>query len=83
MPKIAEVEGISIRMFYNDHPPPHFHAELGDHEVLIAIADLRVIAGAALRSMVRKVLAWARLHQAALALDWARCQDGLKPVWIE
>lgn len=27
MPYISMFFGIIIRMFYNDHPPPHFHAE--------------------------------------------------------
>ena len=27
MPIISTFFGIVIRMFYEDHPPPHFHAE--------------------------------------------------------
>ena len=27
MPSISVFFGIIIRMFYNDHEPPHFHAE--------------------------------------------------------
>ncbi|WP_373515867.1 DUF4160 domain-containing protein [Persicitalea sp.] len=27
MPEISRFFGIVIRMFYNDHAPPHFHAE--------------------------------------------------------
>jgi hypothetical protein len=27
MPTISTFFGIVIRMFYQDHPPPHFHAE--------------------------------------------------------
>ena len=32
MPEISRFFGIVIRMFYNDHQPPHFHAEYGEHE---------------------------------------------------
>ena len=32
-------------MFYNDHAPPHFHAEYGEHEALIEIESLAVSAG--------------------------------------
>jgi len=28
MPTISWFYGIAIRMFYNDHAPPHFHAFL-------------------------------------------------------
>jgi len=29
MPEISRFYGIVIKMFYNDHAPPHFHAEHG------------------------------------------------------
>jgi hypothetical protein len=35
MPIISEFYGIKIMMFWNDHMPPHFHAEYGESKVLI------------------------------------------------
>jgi hypothetical protein len=32
MPTISEFFGIVIRMYWDDHPPPHFHALYGEHE---------------------------------------------------
>ena len=32
MPTICEFFGILIRMYYNDHLPPHFHAEYSGDE---------------------------------------------------
>ena len=29
MPEISRFFGIIIRMFYDDHNPPHFHVEFG------------------------------------------------------
>jgi len=29
MPTISWFYGISIRMYFNDHAPPHFHAIIG------------------------------------------------------
>jgi hypothetical protein len=26
MPTISQFYGITIRMYFDDHPPPHFHA---------------------------------------------------------
>jgi hypothetical protein len=40
MPEISRFFGIVIRMFYNDHAPPHFHATYGDREALIEIETL-------------------------------------------
>jgi len=38
MPTISTFYGIFIRMYFNDHAPPHFHAIHGEHEATIAIA---------------------------------------------
>ncbi|MDQ2786112.1 MAG: DUF4160 domain-containing protein, partial [Chloroflexota bacterium] len=32
MPVIAVFDGITITMYYKDHPPPHFHARYGEYE---------------------------------------------------
>jgi len=45
MPEVSRFYGIIIRMYPADHFPPHFHAEYGEHEALISIEELRVIAG--------------------------------------
>jgi len=37
MPRISAFFGIVIRMCYNDHSPPHFHAEYGQHEAVYEI----------------------------------------------
>ena len=43
MPTISAFFGILIRMYFNDHPPPHFHAIYGEYEAVIAIESLRVL----------------------------------------
>ena len=45
MPTIAFFYGIAIRMFFRDHPPPHFLATYAGHEANVAIASGEVIAG--------------------------------------
>ena len=39
MPTISIFYGIKITMNYNDHLPPHFHAEYQDFEVTVEIAN--------------------------------------------
>ena len=34
-----------IRMYWDDHPPPHFHALYGEHEAQYNIATLDIIHG--------------------------------------
>ena len=37
MPEISRFFGIVIRIFFNAHAPPHFHAVYGGDEALIEI----------------------------------------------
>ncbi len=42
MPEISRFYGIIIRMYYDDHNPPHFHALYGDDEAWVNINTLAV-----------------------------------------
>lgn len=45
MPEICRFYGIIIKMFFNDHNPPHFHAEYQDQEAIIDIHSLQILKG--------------------------------------
>ena len=45
MPEISRFYGIVIKMLFDDHNPPHFHALYGEYEVLIDINTFAVFAG--------------------------------------
>ena len=45
MPEISRFFGIVIKMFFDDHNPPHFHAEYGGDVTLIDIRSLAVFSG--------------------------------------
>jgi hypothetical protein len=45
MPTISTFYGILIRMFFNDHPPPHFHARYGEFEATVEIGTLEILEG--------------------------------------
>jgi len=36
MPELSRFYGVRIKMYYDDHNPPHFHAEYAEDEALIA-----------------------------------------------
>jgi hypothetical protein len=78
VPTISSFYGIVIRMFYDDHNPPHFHAEYGDYELVVSIFPLRVIAGSAPPRVRSLVFEWAALHREALLEDWTACK-ALRP----
>jgi len=46
MPEISRFYGIIIKMFFDDHNPPHFHTFYGGDEAGVSISVLAVIAGA-------------------------------------
>lgn len=66
MPCISLFFGIAVYMYFNDHPPPHFHAEYGGSEALFEIETLRVIKGKLPRRAHNMVIEWADLHRVEL-----------------
>lgn len=82
MPIISRFFGIIIRMFFNDHAPPHFHAEYAEHRAVIDIRTLEVIEGKLPRRALELVLDWAELHREELMGDWELCQQHQQPVEI-
>lgn len=79
MPTISSFYGIFIRMFFNDHVPPHFHVEYGEFKSVIDIATLEVREGELPRRALNLVLDWAELHQTELLEDWTLCQAKQPP----
>lgn len=43
MPIISLFFGIVIRMYHDDHPPPHFHASYQGFEAFVGIGDGAII----------------------------------------
>lgn len=62
MPTIAYFYGIAIRMFFNDHPPPHFFASYSGHEANVSIETGEVIEGHLPANAARLVKQWAASH---------------------
>jgi len=74
MPRVSEFFGIVIYMYYNDHMPPHFHAEYAEHEAIYEISTLDVTRGNLPRRAHALVIEWASLHRAELRDDWERAR---------
>ncbi|MHC1727422.1 MAG: DUF4160 domain-containing protein [Syntrophobacteraceae bacterium] len=83
MPSICAFFGIMIYMYYNDHSPPHFHAEYAGNEVLIDIQTLRVMSGNIPRRAHAMVIEWADQHRAELVINWERTRGGERLMQIE
>src|SRR5580700_6119787 len=66
MPTISIFYGILIRMFFNDHPPPPFHARYGEFEATVEIVTLEVLEGQLPRRALNLVREWAMMHREEL-----------------
>jgi hypothetical protein len=83
MPTISSFYGILIRMFYNDHAPPHFHARYGEFEATIEIESASVLEGWLPPRALHLVKEWAAAHEPELIEDWRLCQANAVPGKIE
>jgi hypothetical protein len=83
MPEISRFFGLVIRMFFNDHDPPHFRAAYGEHEALIDINSMKVLRGELPRRALVLVLEWAVFHRDELKRNWDLTRSGKRPSPIE
>jgi len=60
-------------MNYNDHQPPHFHAEYQDYEITVEIANGSVMGTMPTRAL-RMIRAWHDVHRAELERNWNRAR---------
>jgi hypothetical protein len=67
----------------SQHHIPHFHAYYQDEVGIFSLDPVELIAGSLPTRQRRLVEAWAELHQAELATDWQKLQEGRKPAAIE
>lgn len=82
MPVISRFFGIVISMYFNDHSPPHFHAEYTGLEAAYTIDTLELLRGGLPGRAHAMVLEWAAAHRIELRENWERAREQvpLKPV---
>lgn len=73
MPTICVFYGISIRMYYDDHNPPHFHVFYGDFAAKLAIESGDIIAGNVPKRVLAMTREWSELNRTYLLDNWDRC----------
>lgn len=82
MPQISIFLGIIIRMYYDDHNPPHFHASYAEHQAIIDIKNLELWSGYLPPRVFGLVIEWAAMHQLDLMVNWEKAikQETLLPI---
>lgn len=74
MPEVSRFLGIVIRMYYNEHPPPHFHVQYNEYMAELSIETLEIIEGHLPRRVLSIVLEWAAVHRDELRQNWQRAR---------
>jgi hypothetical protein len=74
MPIISTFFGIVVRMFYEDHPPPHFHAEYQGQQGKFGFDGIMTVGNIRSRTALRLIREWAELHRDELEANWERAR---------
>jgi len=76
VPEISRFYGLVVRMYYAEHPPPHFHVSYQDAEATIHIDTLEIARGCLPRKALSLVTEWALAHREELLQNWKRAALG-------
>lgn len=83
MPVVSTFFGIIVRMYYNDHNPPHIHVEFENRKAVVDFQG-NVLKGALeSRTALKLVREWVDFHAGELVDDWKAARDGREIKRIE
>lgn len=83
MPTVAVIDGVKIQFFYDEHPPPHFHATFAEFVAQIQIDPPLVMRGSLPPTKLGAVLSWASSNRDALMSAWMVLAAGKKPMGLQ
>ncbi len=69
MGKLYQTGRLIIRVYANDHLPPHFHAIAPDFEALIEIETLTIMRGRLSPQALKAAMSWATRNRTAIAAE--------------
>lgn len=75
IPEIIRFARSVLRMYADDHRPPHFHIVGPDFAVMVDINTFEVISGDARSNDIAEALAWARENQVTLERLWQELSE--------
>lgn len=79
-------DGFLVRMFLNDHEPPHVHIqppEGGRTLGKLRIDNLEMLDKVLPTHIKNEVMSWVSANQTVLLQSWARCRDGHLPLLLD
>ena len=82
MPTIAFFNGITVKVNFRDHSPPHCHVFAAGHKAVLNIKSLQLTHGSLPTARLAGLLTWAARHQSELLQAWNDCQAHRLPATI-
>lgn len=76
MPIISQFFGIIIRMFYDEHNPPHLHAEYQGNKAVFDFYGNVIKGNLNSRTATKLVREWIDIHLKELIEDWNLARNG-------
>jgi hypothetical protein len=83
MPTVSVFFGIVIRMYYDEHNPPHLHAEYQGNKALLDFRGNIIKGDLRSKTALRLVREWIDLHVDELVEDWELARAGREIRQIE
>jgi hypothetical protein len=72
---LAIVDGVRITVYPNDHPPPHVHTVIAEHEATLSVATAELLEGSLPRPKLEAIKRWHMAHRDEIAYLWQQVQD--------
>jgi hypothetical protein len=76
MPIISLFFGIIIRMYYEEHSPPHIHVEYQSYKALLDFMGNILRGDLHSRTALKLVREWIDIHQDELRKNWDLARSG-------
>ena len=74
MPAISIFFGIVIKMYYDDHRPPHFHAEYQGQKGAFDFSGRKIAGNISSTVALRLIKEWTVRHKHELMVNWKRIE---------
>lgn len=75
MPTVKRFDRCRIEMYFDDHPPPHFHVIVGNEAAVFLIETFELWAGELDRRDFAEALDWAAANQVELWRRWQQYSE--------
>ncbi len=83
MPEICRFFGIIVRMYYDEHNPPHFHAEYSGNKAVFDFQGNIIKGDLSSRTATKLIREWVDLHTSELEEDWNLARENMEIKKIE